>query len=503
VSWIKRGLPSPKEALAEGIEREIDPFGAWYCEPHQDGLWTYLRAGGLRACVVWHRRAGKDDVALHWTCEAMCRRVGNYWHMLPQAEQARKAIWDAINPHTGRRRIDEAFPLELRKRTRHNEMMIEFKNGSIWQVVGSDNFNALVGSPPVGIVFSEFSLADPAAWAYLRPILRENGGWAVFVYTPRGRNHGLALYESAKRATGWFHQSLNALQTDVFSAAELEEERLELIAQFGEEMGQAYFDQEYMVSFDAANIGAIYARALNRLEQAGKICPLGWDPDYPVNTAWDFGYSDAASIWWFQIVPGPQLSLIDHYRVVGATPQHLCERIHGRLIEFDAAGKIRLGAPIPKHEHRAEWSYAKHYVPHDGANKTLAAGGRSIGDQCYAMDVNMTVIPATDQAQQISAARKTLEYCAFDMERCAGGIDALRSYHFQWDEKARRLSEMPVHDWSSHDADAFEIIGQVWAPLMADKPKEAPRFLHEATADEVFWPKYGKVNKWNNRRERI
>jgi hypothetical protein len=485
------------------VGREVDPYGGWYTEPHQDKLWNYLVAGGIRACTVWHRRAGKDDVSLHWTCRCMCRRVGNYWHMLPQAEQARKAIWEAINPHTGKRRIDEAFPIELRKRTRNNEMMIEFKNGSIWQVVGSDNFNALVGSPPIGIVFSEFSLADPAAWAYLRPILKENGGWAIFIYTPRGRNHGLSLYESAKRAPGWFHQVLDATQTEIFSAAELEEERLELIQQFGQEIGQAFFDQEYMCSFDAAIIGAVYANGIRALEHKGRICPTAYDPAFPVHTAWDLGFSDATAIWFFQIVPGPMINVIDHYRSSGQKPVHYMERLYGQEIVFSPEGKIYLGDPIKDAAHRMAYQYGMHYIPHDGAHKTLAAGGRSFGDQAYDMGVTMEVIPATSTLNGIAAARRTLEFCQFDMEACATGLEALRSYHFNWDPKTKILSDAPVHDWSSHDSKAFEIIGQVWQPRLQDKPPEKARFLNEATADEVFWPKHGGGNKWNKRADRI
>ena len=413
--------------------------------------------------------------------------------MLPQAEQARKAIWEAINPHSGKRRIDEAFPLELRRRTRANEMFIEFKNGSTWQVVGSDNYNALVGSPPVGIVFSEWSLADPASWAYLRPILRENGGWALFIYTPRGRNHGLSLYESAQKASGWFHERLSAYDSGVFSRDELAIERQELVDEYGEEMGEAYFEQEYLVSFDAANIGAVYAKILNRLDSAGAICPVPHDPNYPVHTFWDFGYSDATSIWFAQIKPGPTISVIDHYRNVRQDIKHYCERLYGR--EILETPRFRLGDRIVGLEHRTSYDYGHHYVPHDGASKSLAAGGRSIGDQAYAYGIKMDVIPATTVANGIAAARKTMELCTFDITRCKQGLDALRSYHFRWDAKLKTLSDDPVHDWSSHDADAFEIMGQVWQPARTDKAPKKPRFLHEATADDVFWPA-GAGQKW-------
>jgi hypothetical protein len=180
--------------------------------------------------------------------------------MLPQSAQARKAIWDAINPHTGKRRIDEAFPKELRAKTREDEMLIKFKNGAVWQVVGSDNYNSLVGSPPAGVVFSEWPLSKQDAWAYLRPILAENGGWALFVYTPRGDNHGKATFDMAKRSDDWFCEKLTADETGVFTAPQLKAEKEELISQYGPSRGEALFNQEYYCSWVRAYTGkAVYS----------------------------------------------------------------------------------------------------------------------------------------------------------------------------------------------------------------------------------------------------
>ena len=126
----------------------INEDGVWRPRPKQADLWQYLANGGLRAIAIWHRRYGKDDVGLNWTAVAAHKRIGTYWHMLPEAAQARKAIWEAVDPHSATRRIDSAFPHEIRAQTRESDMFIRFKNGSTWQVVGSDNFNSLVGSPP-------------------------------------------------------------------------------------------------------------------------------------------------------------------------------------------------------------------------------------------------------------------------------------------------------------------------------------------------------------------
>lgn len=104
---------------------EVTLPNRWQPRHYQRPLWTYLESGGKRAIAVWHRRAGKDEVCLHWAACAAMQRVGNYWHMLPEASQARKAVWDAINPHTGKRRIDEAFPPSIRVGQRDDDMRIK------------------------------------------------------------------------------------------------------------------------------------------------------------------------------------------------------------------------------------------------------------------------------------------------------------------------------------------------------------------------------------------
>ena len=207
-------------------------------------LWRYLEGGGTRASEIWHRRSGKDDVCLHWAAVAAHQRVATYWHMLPEFSQGRKAIWTAVNPNTGKRRIDEAFPEILRANTNDNEMFIRFKSGSTWQVVGSDRFDAAVGSPPAGITFSEWALSNPAAWAYLAPILVENRGWAIFITTSRGRNHAKTMHDMAKVNPGWHAQILTVDDTG-FPKHLVEAQRQEYHAIFGDEAGDALIEQEY------------------------------------------------------------------------------------------------------------------------------------------------------------------------------------------------------------------------------------------------------------------
>lgn len=444
---------------------KIDLLNGWRPRGYQIPLWKYLRCGGKRAVAVWHRRSGKDDLALHWACVAAHKRIGNYWHLLPEASQARKAIWDAINPHTGIRRIDEAFPLALRSATREQEMMIKFHCGSTWQVVGSDNYNSLVGSPPIGIVFSEWALANPLAWGYLRPILLENGGWAIFIYTSRGQNHGADTYEGGKTNPGWFVEKLSADQTGVFTPEQLQQELKEYTDMYGPELGKCLYQQEYYSSFDAATIGAVYAEFIAAVEQDGRITSVPYQPLAPVNTAWDLGFGDATSIWFYQLVHD-EIHIIDYYENNGKDTAFYCKVLADKGYNYD-----------------------KHYAPHDANFKLMAANGRSIAQQAFEKGVKMIVLPETGHANGIAAARQILPMCWFDIEKCKFGLKILKNYKYKWDGQKKILSDEPTHDWASHGSRAFEMIGRSNTDTVYPRKEIKPRFLHEITADEVFFPR--------------
>lgn len=413
---------------------EIDLPANWSPRSYQLPLWGYLENGGKRADVAAHRRWGKDDVALNWTACAAMRRVGTYWHMLPEAAQARKAIWDAINPHTGKRRIDEAFPVAMRETTKDQEMFIRFKNGSTWQVVGSDNFNSLVGAPPVGIVFSEWSLAKPDSWTYLRPILAENGGWAVFIWTPRGRNHATRAFEAREQDRGnWFTLKSPATDTGAFTAEQLAKEKAELIAESGsEDEGAAKFAQEYLVDFDAATPGSYYGPLMRAAQAEGRITRVPYDPSLKVDTAWDLGIDDYTAIWFFQRV-GRECRAIDYYETSGEGLQS--------IVREAIASK--------------PYVYGTHHLPHDVMVRELGAGGRSRMETLGGLGVHpISVGVAMDPEDRVNAGRGLIPLTWFDAEKCATGLDRLRQYRKRWN---RSLSSYtgPLHDENSHGADAW------------------------------------------------
>lgn len=387
--------------------------------------------------ACWHRRSGKDDVGLHWTCREAVQIPANYWYMLPQANQARKAVWDAVDPHTGRRRMEWAFPPELIDDKKDHEMFLRLKNGATWQVVGSDNWNSLVGSPPRGIVYSEYALSDPNSWSFLRPILEENGGWAIFNSTPRGRNHFHGLVELGKTSPGWFSQILTVRDTGLISPEQLERIRRELAAERGDEEADNLIQQEYFCSFDAAIPGSYYGKIVARLEEAGRICEVPHDPRYPVLTAWDLGVGDSTAIWFVQEI-GLEVHVIDYYEQSGVGADHYARVLRER-----------------------PYNYEGHYLPHDADDREWGNNASSRVDTLKSLGVKPVRVQKRASVDDgINAVRVLLPRCRIDRERCARGLGALRQYQRTWDDKLKCFSQKPLHDWTSHAADALRCYAQ-------------------------------------------
>jgi hypothetical protein len=435
------------------------PANGWRPRPYQMGAWGALERGVRRLALAWHRRAGKDDLCLHWAATAAMERVGPYWHMLPQANQARKAIWDAVNPRTGRRRIDDAFPQELRESTRENDMFIRFKNGSTWQVVGSDNYDSLVGSPPVGIVFSEYALADPAAWALLRPILAENGGWALFISTTRGRNHFHKLVEYAKTAEDWYGETLTVEDTGAIPMQAIENERRELAAERGLEEAQAIIAQEYYCDADASVPGAYYGALMSKALKEGRIGLYPWLPDEPVGTAWDLGSGDNNVVWCYQQPRSGRVRIIDCIASNGVGVDWYIRRLKDR-----------------------PYTYADHIWPHDGGHQNIRdIGGATLKTTAESLGLRPLRVLERDQTREhgIQAVRDMLPLCEFNdqplpfsdetpeqaKQRMARALEAVKLYRREWDEKLQRFKDTPLHDWTSDFADGLRYLARGRQPF--------------------------------------
>ena len=374
----------------------------------------------------------------------MFKRKGNYWHLFPKQTQARKAIWNGINSD-GQSILDQVFPEPVRARTSSQEMMIELKNGSTWQLAGSDNYDSLVGANPVGVVFSEWSLCDPNAWAYIRPMLAENGGWAVFIYTPRGKNHGFTLYNMAKKADEWFCQNLTVNDTKradgspVISPEAIETER-------AEGMEEALIQQEFFGSFEAQIPGAYFADQLQQAKDQNRVGRIPIEPSLQVHTAWDLGISDSMSIWFFQAM-GKEIRLVDYYESNGKGMEH--------YIQYLTQWADRNGV-----------IYGQHLAPHDIEVRELTSG-RSRKDVARDMGITFrTVQRPRTKIEGIQAIRRMFPRFWIDDERAEQGYACIASYHREWDEKHQRFRDQPVHDWASHGADALQTLSLGWRDTM-------------------------------------
>jgi len=389
---------------------------------------------------VWHRRAGKDSTVLNLSAKAMLERVGTYWHLFPYQTQARKAIWNGIDSK-GRKILDQVFPQEIRKRTSSQEMLIELVNGSTWQLAGSDNYDSLVGSNPVGVVFSEWSLCDPNAWAYIRPILAENDGWASFIYTPRGKNHGYSLYNMARKSDDWYCENLTVNDTKredgspVITHEIIDQER-------AEGMEEALIQQEFYGSFESQIAGAYYADQITAAKDQGRIGRLPIEPSLPVHTAWDLGIADAMSIWLFQSV-GKEIRLVHYYEATGKGMEHYIQYLN----QWANTNGVMLGT---------------HLAPHDIEVRELTSG-RSRKDVARQMGIAFrTVQRPRVKAEGIQAVRRMFPRFWIDDERAEQGYNCVASYRREWDEKAGRFRDNPVHDWASHGADALQTLALGW-----------------------------------------
>lgn len=406
-------------------------------------MWRYLERGGKRAIGVWHRRAGKDDVMMHWAAVSAMERPASYWHCLPEFGQGRKAIWTAVNPVTGMRRIDEAFPEAIRANTNDQEMFIRFKNGSTWQIVGSDRYNNLVGAGVAGVTFSEFALANPSAWGYIRPMVEANNGWAAFISTPRGRNHFRDLYQMATENPDWFAETLSITDTGALTPKQIKDSLAEYIALYGEDIGRAQFMQEYECSFNAAILGAFYAREMVAIRSEGRIDAVEALPR-PVHRAWDIGVRDDTSIWWFQVVGG-QVYVLDCYTANGVGVDHYAEIIEQR-----------------RQDHG--WLDGTDFVPHDAKVKEWGTG-RTRVETMQGLGLHPQVVPMAGLLDGINAARQTLPRCVFHPRCEEVGISALEQYRREWDDDNKVFKQNPLHDWSSHVSDAFRYLSMAWKSI--------------------------------------
>lgn len=406
---------------------------------YQRPMRAAYREGKRRFVCLWHRRAGKDRNAMAFTLERMLERVGVYFHVFPSLNQGRRDVWDNIvqQRYDGKEesiKMIDIFPKELlAEKPNESEMQIKLVNGSIYQIMGADNDEAvdrLRGPNPIGLIFSEYAHGEKmeAAWKTLDPVLVENGGWLVFAYTPNGLNHGEKLATMAEKNPNWFFQKLTSDDTrrdangedgtPVMSMEEIEKLR-------SEGTREEFIQQEYYCSFTGFLHGTIYGDLMLTAQEGGRIGNIGHIPTYPVGIILDLG-ADMLAAWFYQSIHG-SIRFIDYF-----------EKQQMKITDF---------ARMCKHE--KPYMYGRIVLPHDG--------GRGAEDTFLLLGFTNVQVAGKPQDvwESIDKVRTVFSNFVFDEQRCAVGIRHLQEYKAKFNDQTGVFDKKPVHDVHSHGADAL------------------------------------------------
>ena len=398
---------------------------------YQINVWNaFMRDGFKRGMCVWHRRAGKDLTFFNILVAKAFERVGAYYYYFPTKVDGRAILWEGMDKE-GRKFLDHLPPGLVAGEPKNVEMQISLKNGSLFRVMGTDDLR-VVGPNPIGCVFSEYSLQNPAAWDLVRPILAENDGWAIFNCTPRGRNHAYRMHLMARENPKWFHELLTVDDTGAVSQEAIQAER-----ESG--MRKELIQQEFWCSFDAALEGAIYADNISLARIQGRVGKVSYNPEFPVHTAWDIGIHHATAIWFFQeVMEDGELwyNHIDYYQNAGQGLDHYVNVLN-----------------------KKDYWYGKHWAPHD--IKVREAGtGVSRLETALRLGLSFKICPGPQQIARddgIEAVHQIFSHCRFDEVRCERGLDCLSAYRFGFDQKKDAYKTFPIDDWAADGADAFRM----------------------------------------------
>jgi len=411
------------EAPAETTPRQETVVELYRPRPLQARLHRSLKRFNV---LVAHRRFGKTVFCVN---ELIARAAANrlerprYAYVAPLFTQAKDVAWEYVKRYTAPIPGVAVHETELR---------VDLPGGARIRLYGADNPDRLRGLYLDGVVLDEYAQIHPRLWAeVIRPALADRQGWAVLIGTPMGRNQLHEIYQHARREPDWHAAMFRASDTGVIPAAELEAAR--------RAMSEEQYAQEFECSFDAAVLGAYYGKLLATADREGRIAAVPWDPALPVHTAWDLGIGDSTAIWFCQR-SGLEVRLIDYYEASGAGLDH-----YARILGERA------------------YVYGDHILPHDAAVKELGTG-KSRVETLASLGIRPRVLPAMKIEDGINAARILLPQCRFDAERCRRGVEALRQYRREWDERLHAFKARPLHDWTSHAADAFRYLAQGLRP---------------------------------------
>lgn len=426
---------------------------------YQLPFWHAMR-DKKRAVLVWHRRAGKEKACWNYTIMKAVKKPGIYYYFFPHFSQGRKILWDGIDKDGFRfldhipKQIIDGTPnaTEMKIRIRSQDEITKKVGTSIIQIIGTNNIDSIVGTNPIGCVFTEYSLQDPTAWQLIRPILVENDGWAVFNFTPRGANHGKDLYDMAQSNPEWYCQLLTVKDTSIITESDIQAER-------DAGMSEDFIQQEFYCSFTLGIEGSYYAKYTQEAKEEGRIGHIPWDRQQKVFTSWDLGYGDSCAIIFYQVC-GNEVHFIDYYENHGEGLPHY-------------AGVLK----------NKPYIYGSHFAPHDIESHAFSSGlsAKEVGASLGLKFITLPTIKLRIE-DGIEALRGLFPRIWIDAIKCKQLIKCLENYRKEFDTRLETYKERPRHDKYSHGADAARYLA-IAVKMHIDAGKAG---VDDAQADRWF-----------------
>jgi len=393
---------------------------------------------GLNALSIVHRRGGKDTICVEaWLLRSLSR-IGTHVYLFPLVQQARSVIWKGMD-YDGVPFLSTIPDILIAKKN-EARMEIELINGSRMVLGGSNNYNGLMGTNPVTIIYSEFSLHNPLARQYLNPILIQNGGLEILQYTPRGKNHGWEVLESVRENPKYFIQHLSVKQTfvdDEMTIPVISDEQIESAKRMG--MSEEMIRQEFMCDFDVGNVGAYFTREISDMELEGRITALPPNPNLPLHSVWDLGGTDATAGWLFQI-EGKYINLLHILHDSG----------EGLKFYLEKAEMIRKSFGC---------KWGNHFMPHDvkqGHQGWESTESRLMIARKHGWFFQVT--PKVNFEDGIEAIRYIFPKLRIDKHNCPIGVRALREYQREYDELRACYKSRALDNWATHIVDALRYL---------------------------------------------
>ena len=398
----------------EEVQRVIIPY-----KPRPAQLQIHEAVDQHRFVVgVAHRRMGKTVAALNQLIKSSLENglpSPRYAYISPTYGQSKRVAWDYLTH----------FVRPLNAMANITELRVDFLGRRI-QLFGSDNPDSLRGQYFDGVVLDEIGDQNPKIWnEIIRPSLSDRKGYCLFIGTPKGNNHFKDLYDRADKEEGWAALQFRASETNLIDEEELRSAR--------KEMGDDKFNQEFECSFNAAVEGSYYGKIIGELEEKNRMCEITRDDLCQTYVAWDLGMGDSTALWVAQNA-GQEVRLMDYVEN------------HGQGLDW-----------YVNWLKDNKWETAEQLLPHDVAVRELGTG-KSRLEVLRESGLNVKVLPRLSVDDGIQSVRRLLPRCWFNIPQVKQGLDCLRNYRREHDEKRNVFFDKPLHDWASHGSDSFRYL---------------------------------------------